>query len=334
MSPQDPPNPNSSPPRTVAIVLGSGGVLGASFHAGVLLALQQTWGIDGRRVDELLGTSAGAVASSLLAAGMSPADLLRREQGLPLSEEGQRIMARRGDRSNQPRQAPVAALGPPPAPGLLWAALRSPGTVMPGSVMAGLLPRGHNSTDPIANTVGAVLDGQWPTSPCLRIATVKLASGRRHIFTGEDHISPGPVVAAACAVPAIHRPVTIGSDEYIDGATHSANNVDAVGPHDLVIVSSPMTSAIGFGRIGWWTPTRQAARLQLDQELTTLAETTRVVVLEPDREVIEAMGPDLMRTSHRAAVALSAHRTATAQLNAIPAPDLHHPPAAPNGPTS
>lgn len=63
------------------LVLGGGGVLGAAWTVGAVTALEQVHGVDVREFDELVGTSAGAVLASLLAAGVSVAELREHQPG-------------------------------------------------------------------------------------------------------------------------------------------------------------------------------------------------------------------------------------------------------------
>lgn len=305
---------------SAALVLGSGGVLGSSFHAGVLLALHEVWGLDCRRIDELLGTSAGALTGAFIAAGLSPADLVRREQGRTPSPAGQRILSRRPARSDRRPDPEVSSPGFPASPTVAWSALRRPGSVMPGAVLAGLMPRGRTSTEALEATVDGLLGGQWPTRQVFRVAAVKLATGARHVFGSDDHVRPGEAVAAACAVPAIHRPVTIGADEYFDGAVHSANNLDAVGDRRLIIVSSPSTSGDWLNSTHPLMLGRLGAGLQLRSEARRVQERARVVIIEPDATVLAAMGTDVMRTTNRAAVAIAAHQMATRHLRKLDKP--------------
>ena len=303
---------NDSPKPSVALVLGSGGVLGASFHAGVLLALSQTWGIDARSTAEILGTSAGAFTGAMLAAGLSPTDLVRREQGLPLSSSGRAIWGRRTESvglKSQERAFGVG-IGPPAAPQLALSAFWRPGTIRPGTVLAGLTPRGQRSTDRIEATITDVLGATWPTAPRLRLVAVNLGSGRREVFSAQCSVSIGAAVAASCAVPGIHAPVVIEGAEYIDGAAHSANNLDAVGRHDVVIVSSPSTGS--SSRTRPWAIARHLWRLQLGRERKSLSDQTDVIVIEPDQRLLDAMGTDPMDTSKRASVAVAAHALAQA----------------------
>src|SRR4051795_11640778 len=57
----------------VGLVLGAGGVVGASWLIGALEALHDETGWDPTEAEAIVGRSAGAVVGALTAAGMSPA---------------------------------------------------------------------------------------------------------------------------------------------------------------------------------------------------------------------------------------------------------------------
>jgi NTE family protein len=56
----------------VGLVLGAGGVLGGAWLTGGLHALAQATGWDPATADYIVGTSAGSMIGSLLAAGVPP----------------------------------------------------------------------------------------------------------------------------------------------------------------------------------------------------------------------------------------------------------------------
>jgi NTE family protein len=96
----------------VAVVLGAGGTVGHAFHAGVLTALGEELGWDARRADLLVGTSAGSIVAAMLRAGMSPGDMVRRANRLPLSPDGAEVVRRAGlgpTRRRPERGAPPVA---------------------------------------------------------------------------------------------------------------------------------------------------------------------------------------------------------------------------------
>src|SRR5438270_7966110 len=76
----------------VGLVLGAGGPVGHSFHAGTLAALADG-GWDARDAAVIVGTSIGAVTGALLRAGISPGDLYARLTGHNLSSDSRARLA-------------------------------------------------------------------------------------------------------------------------------------------------------------------------------------------------------------------------------------------------
>ncbi|HEX5911537.1 MAG TPA: hypothetical protein VFY54_00240, partial [Rubrobacter sp.] len=66
------------------LVLGGGGLAGASFHAAALATLEIDLGWDARTASVVLGTSAGALTGALLRLGVSGTDLAAFVSGAPL----------------------------------------------------------------------------------------------------------------------------------------------------------------------------------------------------------------------------------------------------------
>ena len=58
--------------RPDVLVLGAGGVLGEAWMNGLLAGLQDATGFDLRQCEYFLGTSAGSIVATRLAAGTSP----------------------------------------------------------------------------------------------------------------------------------------------------------------------------------------------------------------------------------------------------------------------
>ncbi|MEM9561375.1 MAG: patatin-like phospholipase family protein [Actinomycetota bacterium] len=323
------------PPR-IALVLGSGGIVGGAYHAGVLKALNDTWGVDPRAVDVIVGTSAGSIAGALTAAGLHPNDLFRREIGQPLSPAGQAILAR-GRATGGRRPRTMSAVGVPAAPQALLSAIARPTEVAAGSVAAAFLPRGVTSTDHLAGWIDGLLGPEWPNGPHLRIAAVELASARRVVFTtagDDDHhddldsrarrvaTTPGTAVAASCAVPSVFAPVAIGDREYIDGGVHSADNLDLVGTdaYDLVVVSSPMSASQPLSGGLSLLAVRQLSRIQTARERRSLGPIGHVEILRPTPADLDAMGSNMLDPRRRPAVAHQAHASACTRLGRRPSP--------------
>lgn len=322
--------------RSVALVMGSGGIVGGAFHAGVLKALEDVWGIDARDVDLIVGTSAGSISGALVAAGLSPSDLFRRETRQPLSPDGERLLgAARAQRG--PKRQATASFGAPMAPHVWMLAAAMPGRVAPGTALASLLPRGAVPTSHVADMVRGLFDGDWPTGVRLRVPVVDLDAGQRVVFDADGPATPAQAVAASCAVPAVFEPVEIDGVAYIDAGVHSSDNLDVLRgeSYDLVVVSSPMgiaelpspfrpwampiAAAMDFGAttLGW-SALRVASRTATECERLSLTECGRVEVVMPAAADLDAMGNNLLDPRRRPAVALQAYATASGQFTAHP----------------
>ena len=322
------------PDRSVALVMGSGGIVGGAFHAGVLKALEDTWGIDARDVDLIVGTSAGAISGALVAAGLSPSDLFRRETRQPLSPHGERLLgAARAQRG--PKRQATAAFGAPVAPHIWLLAAAMPGRVSPGTALASLLPEGKVPTSHVTDIVRGLFGGTWPEGVELRVPVVELDDGQRVVFGADGPATPSQAVAASCAVPAVFEPVVIDGTSYIDAGVHSSDNLDVLRDesYDLVVVSSPMgiaelpsaarpwempiVAAMDFGAMTLgWSALRIASRMATECERLTLTECERVEIVMPASADLDAMGNNLLDPRRRPAVALQAYATASEQFAA------------------
>jgi len=107
----------------------------------------------------------------------------------------------------------------------------------------------------------------------------------------------GTAAQASSAIPGVFTPVQIGDDEYVDGGVHSPTNADLLTPVvlDLVVVLSPMSSRRSAARTSADAPLRAWSAARLDKELAALRrKARRVLVLEPDGELVSTMGPNAM----------------------------------------
>src|SRR3954452_24795840 len=139
----------------VGLVLGAGGVTGGSWLTGALYALVEETGWDPGSADIVVGTSAGSVVGTIIAAGGVPPwfmvahsagevfDGLYDRQGRPTAE---------ADRSGGATYRLHRGL-PFPGPGLLRLAvstLRAPSRHPLAAVLAGWAPTGVVSTEPLS----------------------------------------------------------------------------------------------------------------------------------------------------------------------------------------
>lgn len=309
-----------------ALVLGAGGFTGQAFHLGALCALQQIVGFDGRKADTLVGTSAGSLVASGLAAGLSAHDLVAELTGEALSAEGMAIRrkaraAAHGDAARTLADPPAAGRGPL-NPWVLLSAARRPLRTRPAAVLSSLLPAGRTSTEPIARAIRHLYGDSWPDRD-LRICAVRSRDARRVVFgtAQAPKTDVGSAVAASCAIPAYFAPVMVDGHAYVDGGVHSPTNADVLipDPPERVIVLSPMSVGPRPGP----RPDlalRLAVRRYLAVEVRRLRRAgSEVVVLQPSARDLHVMGLNPMRGAHIEDVVQTASESVRARLEAQPA---------------
>jgi NTE family protein len=303
----------------VGLVLGAGGTTGRAYHLGVLSQLSAATGWDARTAEVIVGTSAGSVAGAYIRGGLSASDLAADVLGQRASLSGQALLERIGPAEPPPAGARAAGLPLPSAPAVAGRALLRPGSIRLGAVAAGLLPLGGVDNGPVVARLRRRYGAAWTTHPFLACA-VRLRDGVRVAFgsPGAPSADVPSAVAASCAIPFVWAPVTIGGERYVDGGVHSTTNADLLardpwqGRLDLVIISAPMSVARGTG-----TRPDLAGRLlvrrYLAREVAALRRAgTAVVVFQPSRGDLDAMGPRSMDAGRVPAV-VAAARAATAR---------------------
>ena len=304
----------------IGLVLGAGGTVGHAFHAGVLAALEEDGGWDPRGSEVIVGTSAGSVVAALVRAGLSASDLLARAEDRPLSESGARLLPGRPPRgvgsAASPRRRATSLR--PAAPGRFLGAALRPWEARLGTLAAALLPEGSVPTDVVAAPLERLYGSSWPTS-AFWVTAVALDRGRRVVFGrhGAPQATVAEAVAASCAIPGFFEPVKIAGTRYVDGGSHSPSNADLLAsvPLDLVVISSPMSTARGVVRMTPDAAVRRASRAYLSVEVATLERRgIPVVTFQPTAEDQDVMGPNAMDFRRRSAVAAQARRATLRRL--------------------
>jgi NTE family protein len=287
----------------VGLVLGGGGVVGQAYHSGVLAVLEHDLGFDARRVDVVVGTSAGSITGTLLRLGVSAEDLAAWTVKAPLSGEGD--VMRHVAATPVPELAPfrpLDVLRRPlrlPGPSMVHRALTRPWQFRPMAAgMTLLAPGQHDIVEQLAAL--RELEEQapgWPAAP-LWITAVRRRDGRRVVF-GRPGTPEAPLhlaVAASCAVPGYFAPVRIGGRGYVDGGVHSPTNAAVLRGLglDVVLVVSPMSGSAGWRPDLYAAARRHATRL-LHREVRALqADGIRTVVFAPGPREQQVMGNDMM----------------------------------------
>ena len=191
---------------------------------------------------------------------------------------------------------------------LAAASLARPYRYSPAAVLAGWVPRGLVSTEPLKETIRAVAGDGWAPHPGLLVMACDYRTGRRVAFGDEDAppAALADAVAASCAIPGFYRPVVIGGRRYVDGGVASTSNLDVLADRelDLVICFNPLSSlhAPQQRRIGDRVAgvLRQESGRRLGREAKRLrAAGTEVVLIQPTIHELDAMGTNLMSGRRR-----------------------------------
>jgi NTE family protein len=315
----------------VGLVLGAGGVVGASWLIGALDALEAETGWRAVEAERIVGTSAGAVVGALAAGGIASEYMSAYAAGRTLDafvEAEARADALAGGRLPGSEYRLQLAL-PPIGPGSWRLALNTMlhlRSHSPAAVVAGWLPRGFISTGPISTLVESFVPGQWPDHPSYWAVAADYSSGKRVAFGRDDAPQTGvaEAVAASCAIPGFYHPVKVAGRRYVDGGICSTSNLDLLcgADLDLVVCLNPMSSvapvaggspADRFARL-----MRAAAGRRLGHEARKLrAEGTDVLILQPGREDCALMGLNLMSSSRRVQVMEQARKSTARELHRL-----------------
>jgi NTE family protein len=310
-----------------ALVLGGGGVLGAAWMTGALAAVRDAYGWDPATAEVLVGTSAGAVLSALLACGVTVETLVNHQRGVPAPGDPQIDF--------NPDSASGGPLPPRPKFGigskaLLASALRNPRRMPPLAVLSGLAPHGRGQLDAVATLISAAAElsgasGDWPAEPATWIVAMDYETGRRVPFgrAGAPPASLADAVTASCAIPGWYAPVTIGGRRYVDGGALSPTSLDLLAGRGLdeIVVLAPMVSfeydepASLVGRVERRFR-RAMTRRVLHEAAKVRRQGTAVTILGPGREDLEAIGVNLMDPRRRLRVLDIALRTSARALAA------------------
>jgi NTE family protein len=251
---------------TGAVVLGAGGLAGVAWEVGVVAGLRGS-DVDLGSADRFVGTSAGAVVGTLLAAGVDLAELLAVQGRLRADDPPVRPDWSRGSQafallnSGRPAKEVRAGIG----------ALALESDV-------------GDEAERVAAFEALLPVRQWPRRPLL-LTGVDAVSGDFVVWSRESGVPLVRAVAASCAVPCVFPPVTVGGRRYIDGGVRSGTNADVAGDADVIVVLAPLAGIRAYG-----APST---------ELDALRDRAKVVLVAPDAAAIEAFGPHMMDPSRQ-----------------------------------
>jgi NTE family protein len=297
-----------------ALVLAGGGITGIAWESGVLAGLA-AGGVDTRRWDLVVGTSAGAFVGARLVGDESPNPIFAAQiSGNDKAMEGamQRVFG-----SGFVRVMRLSRRGRLRWVGMIWLANLIVTSLMRYAIRHGirstiavaksLRPGGEADAQVVATQIGAVANlkrkgsgdlsafweaelapiREWPTTRLVAVA-VDTADGSRMAFDASSGVTLVDAVAASTCLPGLLAPVELGGRRYMDGGLASAANADIATGHREVWIVSP------FGAISL---DRQAADLQSSGSI--------VHVIRPSAAATRALGPGIgvMDPSRRSAAA-------------------------------
>jgi NTE family protein len=308
-------------------VLGAGGILGGAWLTGGLYALADEFGWDPGSADQIVGTSAGALVGSLLAAGVPPWFMVAHSAG----ETFEGLTGPDGRPASEADRAGGGTLrfdraALPLGPGSLrmaLTALSNPLRHTPLQLLAGWLPAGMVSTESIRDTVRRATAERWVPHPSFWAVACDYRTAKRVPFGRVDTPTAdvADAVAASCAIPGFFRPVQIRGRPYVDGGVCSASSLDLLAGSglDLAICMTPLASRHRVGgahpldRLG--DATRGANGRRLGHEAKKVRSYgTEVVFIQPGAEDLAVMGRNLMSPERRHLVIETAAHTVVEQL--------------------
>lgn len=292
------------------LVLGVGGILGEAWISGFLAGAQQATGVDLRKSEAFVGTSAGSIVAAQLAAGAEPQRPRSPGTGGRGGEPAARPSALRAGMARAGTLS-MSAFSPFAAPTL---SVATPGGALARAALLGRLARGEIPLDDLRARIAALgsrFDGR------LRVVAVDRATGRRIVF-GAPRAPPAAVadaVAASCAIPGVLRPVRIGGRDYVDGGVWSPTNLDvaAAGRGDRVLCLVPTAALSRNAALALRT---LAAGWRLTVAVEAAAVRRRgaaVTIIGPDAGATAAMGPDPMDPRPRERVLTEGFRQGSAR---------------------
>jgi len=245
---------HSSPRSGNALVLGGGGPVGIAWMTGLVIGLREA-GIDLSLADRFVGTSAGAVVGSVLAAGADPARLANPlpPDGPGFEVDGELMMA---------IFAELAAPGVDPATARRRAGERA--LAAPVGEPAVHVAR-------MQNLVGLT---DWPDRD-LRMAAIDITTGELQVWTSADAATLPEALASSTCVPGVFPPIPVQGHHYVDGGLRSPVNADLAAGAELVVILEPLAHLF--------------SRIPADRELGGATEISVI----PDARAVAAFGPDV-----------------------------------------
>jgi NTE family protein len=236
----------------VALVLAGGGITGAVYEVGALRAIEDML-VDYtvHDFDIYVGTSAGALVSSLIVNGLSPTEIMqildRRHPEIQSMSVGDLFQTNIGGMVRRATRLPKTLYK------IGWNSLRHLRDVAVSDIIwefAHILPTGLYNGQGLEKYVRTVLEERGGVNrfdqleKTLFIIATELETGKRAVFGqgGKSIVPISQAVAASSAVPILYQPVEIFHRDYIDGGLHGSASIDLAieAGAKLVVCINPM----------------------------------------------------------------------------------------------
>ena len=275
-------------PLKRGLVLAGGGVAGIAWELGVLRGIGDVDPdllVSLRRVDVVVGTSAGSAVAAQIASGATIEDLYSAQLSGTSSEL--EVDLDLEDLMDRFTTVAAGATGPEDMRRRIGALALETATVSEPTRRAAVAAR--------------LPDPNWPDTP---LPVVDALTGEVAVFTRNSGVDLVDVVAASCAVPGVWPPVTIDGRRYIDGGVRSGTNADLAAGCDAVLVITPAQADVPQP----WG--------DLDGEIEQLAP-ARVRVVYADEASVAAFGTNPLSPSTRGPAARQGREIGRAEAAAI-----------------
>ncbi|WP_459548262.1 patatin-like phospholipase family protein [Nocardia sp. X0981] len=246
---------------TIALVLGGGGPVGIAWLAGLATGLRDA-GIELSLADRIIGTSAGAIVGSVIAADADLSTLLA-----PRAQPAEPTEPVRRD------YTPLLEIS-----SLLRHIDQDRELVLQ---RVGELAMGADTGDPAIHLdrIGSLVGfADWPERELL-VTAVDIGTGTLTAWTRGGAATLVEALAASTAVPGVFPPIEIAGRHYIDGGVRSTINADLAVGYDVIVIMEPLAHVY--------------PRTRADRDLGPARE----ISVGPDDIAVAAFGPDLFASA-------------------------------------
>lgn len=305
----------------VGLVLGGGGITGAAYEMGALMAIELATGWDPNRAEVVIGTSSGSFVTSLVRHDALNLDCLVMP-GDERADVAERIRSHIYTRGRGPGIGKWVRHG-------IFPGIRRPGLTMILGTPAPYHASGVAAW--VATHIGDEAGAAWPQRPTAIVA-YDIRRSTRVAFGTEAApvVGIADAVAASSAVPLVFAPYELDGGLYVDGGVVSGTHADLVlaspTPLDFVLVLAPMAATVQrrrarfhetmFDRVGLRTLRSEIEAIESEWP------DCEVLVLSPSPSVQNVMWPNPMSPSRAVATFT---RTLVAMRRTLAQPEVWQP---------